>query len=80
MLDHLKVTIYLFILIDAHSKWIETFLAKYPSSSITVELLCLAFSQFRLSKIIVPDNGSCFVSEQFQQFLKPNGVTLPAVD
>jgi len=62
---------YLLILIDAHSKWIEAFPAKSPSS---IELLHSIFAQFGLPETNVSDNGSCFVSEEFQQFLKANGV------
>jgi len=59
---------------DAHSKWIEAFLAKSPSSSVNIELLHSVFAQFGLPETIVSDNGSCFVSEEFQQFLKSNSV------
>ena len=65
---------YLLILIDAHSKWIEAFPAASPSSSVTIDLLRSVFAQFGLPETIVSDNGSCFVSEEFQQFLKSNGV------
>ena len=65
---------YLFIAIDAHSKWIEALPAKSPSSSVTIELLRSVFSQFGLPETVVSDNSSCFVSEEFQQFLKCNGV------
>ena len=65
---------YLLILIDAHSKWIDAFPAASPSSSVTIDLLRSVFAQFGLPETIVSDNGSCFVSEEFQQFLKSNGV------
>ena len=68
------------MLIDAHSKWIEAFPATTPSSNVTIKLLHLIFAQFGISEIvfqimaIVSDNASCFVSEDFQQFLKSNGI------
>ena len=65
---------YLLIVIDAHSKWIEALPAKSPSSSVTVELLHSVFAQFGLPETVVSDNGSHFVSEEFQQFLKCNDV------
>ena len=65
---------YLLILIDAHSKWIEAYPAKSPSSSVTIELLRTVFAQFGLPETVVSDNGTCFVSEEFRQFLKSNGI------
>ena len=65
---------YLLILIDAHSKWIEALPTKSTSSHATIELLHSIFAQFGLPETIVSDNSSCFVSEEFQQFLKSNGI------
>ena len=53
------------IVLDTHSKWIEAFPAKSPSSSVTIELLCSVFAQLGLPKLVVSDNASCFVSEEF---------------
>ena len=74
MLDPSKVTYYLLIVIDTHSKRFEAFPTKFLSSSVIIDLLHSAFAQFGLTEIFVSDNGSCFVSEEFQQFLKCNGV------
>ena len=65
---------YLLVIIDAHSKWIEALPTKSTSSHVTIELLRSLFAQFGLPETIVSDNGSCFVSEEFQQFLKSNGI------
>ena len=62
------------IVIDAHSKWIEAFPATFPLTSVTIELLRLLFVQFGLPETIVTDNGSCFVSADFQHFLTMNGI------
>ena len=62
------------MLIVAYSKWIEVFPTTTPSSNVIIKLLHLIFAQFGISEIvfqimhIVSDNGSCFVSEDFQQF------------
>ena len=65
---------YLLIVIDAHSKLIEALPAKSSSSSVTIELFHSVFTQFGLPETVASDNGSCFVSEEFQQFLKCNGM------
>ena len=62
------------IIIDAHSKWIEAFPATSPSSNVTIELLHPVFAQFGVPETVVSDNGSCFISDEFQQFLKSNGI------
>ena len=64
------------VIIDAHSKWIEVFGVQSASSSNTVEKLRIVFSQFGIPETIVTDNGSCFVSEEFQSFLRANGISL----
>ena len=65
---------YFLVLIDAHSKWIEAFPATSPSSTVTIELLRPVFAQFGTPETVVSDNGSYFVSEDFQLFLKANGI------
>ena len=65
---------YFLVLIDAPSKWIEAFPATSPSSNVTIKLLRPVFAQFGIPETIVSDNGSCFISEDFQQFLKSNGI------
>ena len=60
--------------IDAHSKWIEAFPATSSSTSVTIELLRPLFAQFGLPETIVTDNGSCFISADFQHFLTMNGI------
>ena len=64
---------YLLILIDAHSEWTAASPTKSTSCHVTIELFHLLFAQFGLPDITVSDNDS-FVSEEFQQFLKSNGI------
>ena len=40
-----------------------------------IEELRTVFAKFGLPETIVTDNGSCFTSEEFEQFLKKNGIT-----
>ena len=62
------------VVIDSHSKWIEAFCVSSATSSITIDKLRMLFAQFGLPETIVSDNGSCFVSEEFESFLQSNGI------
>ena len=64
----------LLVIIHAHSKWVEVYIMNAATSAVTIEKLGDAFSRFGLPEIIVSDNGTCFMSEEFQQFLKANGI------
>ena len=62
------------MVIDAHSKWIEAWPVHAATSSATIEKLRTSFAQFGLPETIVSDNGTCFVSEEFESFLQANGI------
>ena len=62
------------VLIDAHSKWIEAICTLSATSDMVIQELRTLFAQFGLPETIVTDNGSCFVSEEFETFLKENGI------
>ena len=63
------------VIIDAGPKWIEEAFPMLTSTSkATVQHLKTLFSQFGLSDILVSDNGSCFTSAEFQDFLLSNGI------
>ena len=59
------------ILIDAHSKWVEAFPTNSSTSAVRLRTV---FTQFGLPEMVVTDNGTCFVSDEFEQFLQLNGV------
>ena len=63
-----------FILIDAHSKWIDAVCTNSPSASAAVEHLRNVFSQFGIPETIVSDNAACFTGEEFQAFVASNGI------
>ena len=63
------------VVIDAGSKWIEVFPMHTSTSASTIEHLRSLFSQFGLPDIVATDNGSCFVSDEFEQFLSSNGIS-----
>ena len=62
------------VLIDAYSKWIETFVTSSSTSSTVIHHLRATFARFGLPETIVTDNGTCFVSGEFEAFLKSNGI------
>lgn len=64
----------LFIIVDAHSKWIEAHIVSSTSAEATIEKLRLTFATHGLPETIVSDNGPSFTSCEFQEFLRCNGV------
>ena len=65
---------YFFILVDAHSKWVEIFPTTGPSSSETMRCLKRLFTTFGLPVSIVSDNGTCFTSGEFRKFITDRGI------
>ena len=57
------------ILMDAHSKWMDVYPVTASTSAITIEFLPKSFSNQGIPETIVSDNGSCFVSAEFKEFL-----------
>ena len=62
------------VTVDAHSKWIEAVCTPTTSSSVVIDELKTLFAKFGLPETIVTDNGTSFVSQEFEQFLKRNGI------
>ncbi|KAL6471846.1 hypothetical protein MHYP_G00204960 [Metynnis hypsauchen] len=62
------------IIVDAYSKWIDAYSVSSSTSAVTIECLRTSFSQHGIPEIIVSDNGTCFTSEQFQEFAEKNGI------
>lgn len=52
----------------------EVFTIKNVTSAMTVELLCTLFSHTGLPEQLVSDNGTQFTLEEFQSFVKINGI------
>ena len=59
---------------DAYTKWIDAYPVSSQSAQVTIEKLRQSFAIQGLPKTIVSDNGSGFVSEEFEEFAKKNGI------
>lgn len=62
------------ILVDAYSKWTDAYSVSSSTSAVIIECIRKSFSQHGIPEIIVSDNGTCFMSEQFQEFAEKNGI------
>ena len=62
------------IAVDAHSKWPEVILMKSTTSEKTVSVLRTIFARNGLPEQIVSDNGPQFTSEEYNLFMKKNGI------
>lgn len=65
---------FIFVLVDAHSKWVEVFTTTNTKSYTTINMLRSVFARFGLPKRIVSDNARYFVSHEFKEFLEYNGI------
>ena len=63
------------VLVDVHSKWMDVIPVHAATSSATIEKLRVIFATHGLPERIVTDNGAVFTSDEFEDFLKTNGVT-----
>ena len=62
------------VVVDARSKWPEVIPVSSTTSSSTMEVLRDLFARFGIPEQIVSDNGTQFVSDEFQAFVKFNGI------
>ncbi|XP_033760674.1 uncharacterized protein K02A2.6-like [Pecten maximus] len=62
------------IVIDAHSKWPEVFIMRSTTTTLIIELLRNLFARHGIPEQLVSDNGPQFISEEFRQFMKQNGI------
>ena len=59
---------------DAHSKWPEIIEMNSTTTQKTITELRKLFSAYGLPLQLVSDNGPQFISEDFAQFMKSNGI------
>lgn len=62
------------VLVDATTKWVEVFPVRNATARVTIDKLRESFARFGLPAQLLSDNGSQFCSEEFQQFLRANGI------
>ncbi|UYV71831.1 K02A2.6-like [Cordylochernes scorpioides] len=62
------------VIIDAHTKWLEIFILKEITSRTIIYHLRQVFARFGLPELLVTDNGRQFVSKEFEDFTKMNGI------
>ena len=62
------------LVIDAHSKWLDVYPTAVATFAVTINLLRKSFATFGLPEVVVSDNAQNFVSEEFDTFLKQNGI------
>ena len=63
-----------FVIIDAHSKWIEVFKMNSTTATATIQVLRTVFARFGIPESIVSDNGPQFTSSEFTEFCHVNGI------
>ena len=62
------------IMVDAYSKWLEVHPTNVATSRATIEKLRATFAIHGIPTTLVSDNGSNFCREEFQNFMRKNGV------
>ena len=62
------------LVVDAHSKWGEVIEVSTTTSVKTIETLRQLFACYGLRSQLVSDNGPQFISKEFEQFMKSNGI------
>ena len=65
---------YWLVWVDAFSKYAGVHRVKRPDAELTVKALREVFALFGLPNQVVSDNGPAFIADQFQEFLRSNGV------
>ena len=68
------------IIIDAHSKWLEVHPVTFINATVTIQHMRTIFSTFGLPEVLVTDNGPSFVSREFEEFLRRNGIKHKTTD
>lgn len=60
---------YVFLVVDAFSKYVKLYATKTTATSEAVKALCDYFNNYSKPRVIVSDRGSCFTSQEFADFV-----------
>ena len=66
---------YWLVVVDSYSKWVEIKRSTSITALTTIKILREMFCQLGIPKVIVSDNGTQFVSREFQEFCNQNYIT-----
>ena len=64
----------LLVACDAYSKWVEVDVVRSTDAKSSATVLRRWFAMHGLPKVVVSDNGPGFASEEFNDFLRSNGI------
>jgi len=65
---------YVFLIVDAFSKYVKLYPTKTTASSEAIRALCDYFINYSKPRVIVSDRGSCFTSKEFADFVNDQGI------
>ncbi|XP_058828320.1 uncharacterized protein K02A2.6-like [Topomyia yanbarensis] len=65
---------YFIVLVDAYTKWPEVRIFNNITTTTTIQVCREYFATYGIPSVMVSDHGVQFTSEEFQKFLKMNGV------
>ena len=63
-----------FVVVDAHSKWIEAERTTSSTSWATISILRQFFGSHSVPDTLVTENSPCFASKEFETFMMANGI------
>ncbi|XP_053698835.1 uncharacterized protein K02A2.6-like [Sabethes cyaneus] len=65
---------YFIVLVDAYTKWPEVRILNDITTATTIKVCREYFATYGIPAVLVSDHGPQFTSDEFQRFLKMNGV------
>lgn len=66
--------LYYVVVVDSYSKWPEIFIVSNITSAAAISKLTEINARFGIMSILVSDNGPAFISEEFDNFCKSEGI------